>query len=222
MFVDPHYRILVGRAFDAFKKDYPVDEPQMAASAPESVVAGFVQYRWRKVKNGWPLVQLGPGLFTYNEGDSYKWATFRKGITDGYEKFLQIHPDTSQLKIANITIRYINAFPFNFEQKNVFSFLNKTMDIDINLPEQLHDEKVFGSNPNGFEFGFGYPLIKDGTSLKTSIKKGRKSGKPALIWDIVINKEIGGPLDIDSFNSWLDDANNVATECYKSLIGVEL
>ena len=76
--LDPHYRLLLGRLFDRFQKDYPVHEQLPTASLPDDMVGQVVQHRFRVAKDDWPLVQVGPGVFTVNDTQHYTWTDFEQ------------------------------------------------------------------------------------------------------------------------------------------------
>ena len=69
---DPNYRLLLGRMFDRLEADYPAHEPLPTANLPDEMVGYTVQHRFRAQPGGWPLIQLGPGILSVNETDSYR------------------------------------------------------------------------------------------------------------------------------------------------------
>lgn len=69
---DPHFPLLLGRLYDRLNADYPVHEQLPAAEVPSELVGHTVQHRFRRKAEGWPLVQVGPGILTVNDTDGYQ------------------------------------------------------------------------------------------------------------------------------------------------------
>lgn len=74
---DPHYKLLLGWLFDRVISDYPSYEQMLAANVPDELVDDVVQHRFRVSETGWPLVQIGPGVFSVNSTADYTWWDFR-------------------------------------------------------------------------------------------------------------------------------------------------
>ena len=70
---DPAYPLLYGRLYDRFKKDYAVVEDLPSVQAHPDASPYIVRHRMRKAAEKWPLVQVGPGVITVNEGKDYSW-----------------------------------------------------------------------------------------------------------------------------------------------------
>ena len=65
----PYYGVLVGRLSDRVEEEYPFQERLPTADLPE-LIAGQMQvatHRFRSAANEWPLIQIGPGVMTFNE-----------------------------------------------------------------------------------------------------------------------------------------------------------
>src|SRR3990170_3561524 len=120
---DPHYKFLLGRLFDRMLKDYPEHEQLPTANIPDEMVAHVVQHRFRVAANSWPLVQVGPGIFTVNSTADYKWEDFRLRVLAAIEKLYEAHPKVGDLKITNLILRYIDAVDFDYITINAFDFL---------------------------------------------------------------------------------------------------
>lgn len=121
---DPHYSLIIGRLFDRLEKEYPFHEPLPTAQMPIEIANGIVQHRLRKGKNQWPVVQLGPGIFTVNDTAQYKWEDFKKRVINGVATLYQVYPNSqADLKVNDLVLRYINAIQFDFERDNIVEFL---------------------------------------------------------------------------------------------------
>jgi len=60
------YQYLIGDLYSAIKKTYPVRESLAPPEVPTDILINNPVHRFRKDKNQYPLVQIGPGLLTLN------------------------------------------------------------------------------------------------------------------------------------------------------------
>ena len=49
---------------------------------PDEFTPHIVHHRFRVSPDGWPLLQVGPGVFTVNDTANYRWTEFEKRIND--------------------------------------------------------------------------------------------------------------------------------------------
>lgn len=97
--VDPHYRLLLGRVFDRFQREYPFHEQLPTATLPDEILAHVVQHRFRSAKDDWPLVQVGPGVFTVNDTHRYTWTDFQKRTKEAVIRLYDAHPAVAEFRI---------------------------------------------------------------------------------------------------------------------------
>src|SRR3989304_4360283 len=102
--IDPHYKLLLGRLFDRFLKDYPEHEQLPAANIPDEIAGYIIQHRFRVAANKWPLVQVGPGVFSVNSTSDYIWPDFRLRVETALEKLYDAHPKVTDLKVTNLIL----------------------------------------------------------------------------------------------------------------------
>jgi uncharacterized protein (TIGR04255 family) len=113
---DPHYRLLLGRLFDRFQNEYPVHEQLPTASMPDELVGHIVQHRFRSAKDEWPLVQVGPGVFTVNDTHRYTWTDYRQRANEAVLRLYDAHPNVAEFHIQSILLRYIDAVGYNYNR----------------------------------------------------------------------------------------------------------
>jgi uncharacterized protein (TIGR04255 family) len=130
--LDPHYRLLLGRLYDRFQKDYPVHEQLPTANLPDEMVGQVVQHRFRVAKDDWPLVQVGPGVFTVNDTRDYTWTDFQRRAREAVGRLYDAHPAVSELRIQSLVLRYIDAVEYNYDQEDAFAFLRDKLKVTIN------------------------------------------------------------------------------------------
>ncbi len=79
-FEDPGHKWASGRLYDRVRERFGHIQELPASLVPEEMTPHTVRHQFRTEKNGWPLVQLGPGIATVNFTSPYSWDSFRETI----------------------------------------------------------------------------------------------------------------------------------------------
>lgn len=219
---DPHYRLLLGRLSERVENDYPFHEALPTAQIPDAMVAHMAQHRFRVSKDGWPLIQLGPGLMTVNETEGYLWEDFKERCEKAVSRLFSAHPDKEKLRIQTLTLRYIDAVNVDFEQESVYSFLQSKMKTTIQLPDTLFSEHVT-RNPAAFNWQSSFPTDTPGGLMILRFAAGTHKEKQALIWETLVQTTYSeiSPLP-DGFSSWLEQAHELTDDWFFKLIEGDL
>ncbi len=184
MMIDPHYKILIGRVYDRVKDRYPFHEPLPTTTMPDEIAGYVVQHRFRKDKDKWPLIQVGPGIITLNDPEEYIWEDFEKKICELLNVLYDAYPDSdSNLKVNGLLVRYIDAVDFDYEKENIFNFLKEMLKVNIQVYEKLFDETGVGNLPLGFDLRFSYPSAKPKGAVHLRFIRGKRKDVDALIWE---------------------------------------
>ena len=221
--VDPHYKLLLGRLFDRMLKDYPEHEQLPAANVPDELVGHVVQHRFRVAANSWPLVQIGPGVFTVNSTADYRWPDFRPRVLSAIEKLFDAHPKVGELKITNLIFRYIDAVDFDFGVGNAFEFLRDKLKLNVSLPETLFKDTGVENKPNSFTWQCSFKGQKPKGLINIRFATGQKNNVPAVVWETTV--ESAGddlPKMPKDFEGWLDAAHDIAVDWFFKMIEGEL
>lgn len=221
--IDPHYKLLLGRLFDRMLKDYPEHEQLPAANFPDELVGHVVQHRFRIAQNAWPLVQIGPGVFTLNSTDDYTWSDFRSRAISAFGKLYDAHPKVDDLIITNMTLRYIDAVDYDFINENVLEFLKEKLKVGLTLPESLFEDTGVDNKPSSFTSQCSYKCIKPKGKINIRFATGQKSGRSAVIWETTIETtEEDLPALPQNFEIWLDEAHAITDDWFFKLIDGDL
>lgn len=221
--VDPHYKLLLGRLFDRMLKDYPEHEQLPTANVPDELVGHVVQHRFRVSANSWPLVQVGPGVFTVNSTADYKWPDFRRRVLSAIEKLFDAHPKVGELKITNLILRYIDAVDFDFGVGNTFEFLRDKLKLNVSLPDTLFADTGVENKPNSFTWQCSFKRQNPRGLINIRFATGQKSNAPAVIWETTVEsagKDL--PAMPKDFESWLDAAHDITDDWFFKMIEGEL
>ncbi|MCX6089873.1 MAG: TIGR04255 family protein [Candidatus Atribacteria bacterium] len=221
--VDPHYKFLLGRLFDRIRTDYPELEQLPSANIPDEMVGHVVQHRFRVAANSWPLVQIGPGVFTINSTADYIWQDFRSRVLSAIQKLYDAHPKVEELKITNIILRYIDAVDFNYNMENIIIFLSDKLKLNISLPTNLFNDQKVEDKPNRFISHFSFRTGKPRGMINLRFATGQKENIPALIWETTV--ESAGddlPMLPEGFSGWIDSAHELTHDWFFKMIEGEL
>lgn len=221
--IDPHYRLLLGRLYDRLQTEYAEHQQLETANIPDEMASHVVQHRFRVAEDDWPLVQLGPGIFTVNDTSKYRWEDYRARVTDAQSKLYDAHPKASELQIENLTLRYIDAVECDHQSSSVLDFLNDKMNVSISLPPDLFEKTGVEQLPQRFQMHHMYRSTKPAGVIQIRFATGQRDGKPALIWETMCQSAGDDlPRMPDGFEAWLDESHALVNDWFFKLIDGDL
>jgi uncharacterized protein (TIGR04255 family) len=221
--IDPHYKLLLGRAFDRMRGDYPEHEELPSASLPDELVGHVVQHRFRAAANSWPLVQMGPGIFTVNSTADYKWEDFRPRVLSAIKQLYEAHPKVGDLEITNLVLRYIDAVDYDYTGDSVLEFLQDKLKLRMSLPDSLFQDTYVQPKPIDFTWQGSFLCVNPKGRVTIRFATGQKTGTPVVIWETTV--ESAGddlPKMPDSFEGWIDAAHTITDGWFFKMIEGEL
>lgn len=220
---DPHYQFLLGRLHERLQSLYPEHESLPAASIPDEMAGHMVQHRFRAASNAWPLVQVGPGVLTFNETSKYVWADFEQRAQEVVRKLYEAHPKVADLKMQTVLLRYVDAVEFDCSRQNVFEFLKNHLKVALHLPENLFVETGVERLPLGSAWQTSFRCLNPPGRVQVSFATGQKNERPAILWETTV-QSAGGDLPVmpDGFPAWLDSAHAITSDWFFKLIEGEL
>jgi len=225
MKTDPHYKIIIGRIYDKVSNEYPFHEQLPTASMPDDIAGYVVQHRFRKNKNQWPLVQIGPGIITLNDTEGYVWEDFEKRIHDLLAILFEVYPDAeNNLKVNDLLLRYIDAVDLNYEKVDVFAFLKDKLKVNIHIHEDLFEGTSVSNLPLNFDLRFSFlSATKPKGTFHMRFFKGKKKNKDALIWETQVQSSADdAPKNREQITRWLDEAHTLTDDWFFKMIEGEL
>lgn len=224
MRIDPHYKLLIGRIYDRVKDEYPFHEQLPTATMPDEIAGYVVQHRFRKEKDKWPLLQIGPGIITLNDTEGYVWEDFEKRIVHLINTLFEAYPDAeNNLKVNGLLLRYIDAIAFDFEKDDVFSFLKGQLKMDINLYQKLFEGTSVGTLPLNLDLRFSFPSAKPKGAVHLRFIRGKRKESDALIWETAVQSVTeDAPKALEGVATWIKDAHNLTDNWFFKLIEGEL
>lgn len=215
---DPSYPVMYGRIYERLQSSFPFVEDLSSNQVHPEANPYVVRHRLRKQKEGYPLIQIGPGIITVNETMKYSWTSFRDTILNVVEMIEELYPaHISPLNFIKAEIRYLNGIAFEPKNETALVFLRDKLNIGIHLDSDLFEMNEIKNDPEGMSLNLAYPLNKPVGSLLVGTQMGQIQEKPAFLIQSVI-QSVGEvvPQDKESFQPWLSSAHCVAENCFLS------
>lgn len=216
---DPSYPMMYGRMFERLKKDFPFVEDLPSVQAHPEATPYVPRHRLRKEANGYPLIQVGPGIITVNDTKSYAWSGFKTLILRLVDSVIELYPEGEpSLNLIKCELRYVNGIRFDASRENPLAFLGEKLHTKIEMDPEFSKLNLMNDRPNALGLNIGYSLQKPLGNLGLSVNLGQFDNKPAYLVQTII-QSFGEmvPSETDSFIPWLDEAHEVAENCFQLL-----
>ena len=223
--LDPHYQFLLGTFRDSLKEEYPFHEPLAASAMPDEITGGAVKHRFRTAKDAWPLVQIGPGIMTVNETEE-KYETFdqfKPKAVNAVNALFECHPKKEDLKINELTLRFIDAVEFDYSANDVCEFISKSMHIESKIPEFLLIPGTIEKLPVSYSVESSFRCNNPPGIALLKVSTGHREKQRSIIWNEIL-KSSGSdvPKMPDGFEKWITSADAMIYTWFTSIIQGEL
>jgi uncharacterized protein (TIGR04255 family) len=169
------------------------------------------------------LIQVGPGIFTFNSTADYKWEDFRQHVLSAIKKLYDAHPKAGDLKITNLILRYIDAVDFDYGSQNVFAFLKDKLKPSISLPPNLFEGTGVENQPKNFNWQSSFHCERPKGLIHIRFATGKHRNSPAVVWETTV--ESNGetvPKMPKEFDKWIDAAHALTDDWFFKMIDGDL
>jgi len=214
---DPSYPMMYGSLYERLKKDFPIIEDLPSTQTHPEATPYVPRHRMRKEKNGYPLIQVGPGILTLNDSKGYSWKRFRDLSLRLIESIMDLFPKgVMPLNFIKCEVRYVNGIRFDMARENPLAFLEEKMHMKVEPDADLFELNKLNERPNAVGLNLSYALEKPMGNLAISANLGQFEGKPAFIQQTLVQSfgELA-PSDMGSFGSWMEEAHTVAENTFQ-------
>lgn len=221
---DPGFQILLGRFYDKVSHSFPEIVNLPAAQIPEEMVAFTVRQQFRTAPNQWPVVQLGPGIMTVNETQGYTSDGFKACVQRCVGALFESYPaNLAELRPRQLSLRYVNAVPYDKQPGEVLNFLRENLHTDIVIDPLLYEESAGGVQPPiGLNLNLSFPVPALAASISTSFSTGLSSGKKAIVWQLTAQTAGEPPNDPSSIDTWVSSLHALIEQWFFTLARGEL
>ena len=218
-FSDPGFKILVGLFYNSVSKRYPYAQDLPVAQVPETLTPYVVRHQFRASPNGWPLLQLGPGVLTVNQTTDYSWKDFRERVVHAVTSLYDCYPRTiALLKPTLIIFRYVNTIPFDYRRESITDFLESQLHTIVRLDSNLSVDANDTSKPNSLALRLSLPVHKPNALATVSFGSGMRDQSPVVIWELMLQSEGDhAPQQLAVFENWIDDAHSLLEKWFFTL-----
>ena len=218
---DPNYPRSLGLLYSQVSGQYPDQSDLPCSQLPPDVAVHMVRHQLRR-GNEWPLVQLGPGVFTFNQAKSYTWTTFR-------DEAVRLHPLVCKATNAGesaplhrLTLRYLDAWLVDDIGCGLDAFIKNRLHVTVGVPNEVFSDSMSTDLCGGnilLEYGCSDP---EGV-LSIQIAQGEQAKKPAYVLQTLFTSSDeaaqAGWLD---FGNWMEKAHGVTKQCFFAMISGDL
>lgn len=217
---DNNYDFLIGLFNNNIKNEFGT---QNKLELPFEGIPYVPHYQFRKKPGEWPVIQLGLGLLTVNDTSNYEWEdNFNALCKNAVDKFYASYPDLSVLQLSDLTLRYINAIKFDY-QNSILDFMKSKLKIDIALPNNLFENGGINKTPLLVNTVFSLPINKPKGAVIYNFNRGKKDNIDSLLWEIVVTSRKSDIIKMpDNINAWLNEAHEIAEKSFFTMIEGDL
>ena len=221
--VDEHYETLVGLLYSALKEEYPHSHRQPVASFPVEMMPFMARHWFRAAQDGWPLVQVGPGMVSLSSTNEYHWDEFSARAQRLVRILCEEHPAHEEIVPLAVTLRYINAAPFDPTTEDLLQFLSGKLNVGISLPKGLVEPGPSDVGAQSVAINLTHKTLSPPGQMNLQIATGEHHGEKVVTWNTQVVSvsddvpELPGDLD-----SWLERAYDLSHRWFFALIEGDL
>ncbi|MFZ5972942.1 MAG: TIGR04255 family protein, partial [Bacteroidota bacterium] len=209
---DPGFQLAQGKLQDIAKGRFPFFNRKLPHVLPEQMLHYQVVNQYWTAKDTWPVIQLGPGIFTVNDTDiTYDWATsYFPLIKESLSWLFKVYERPP--KITAAILRYVDSVKlkdYGFEGR-WREFVTEHFKLSF-----VNNFDTRG-NLKALQFSQSFEL-PDKSELHLSMNSGkyRKTDDDALIWQTIVAKQDG--FDASSILAWLEGAHTATSSLFKDM-----
>lgn len=203
-------RLNVKTEFPVYKQKFPP-----GLQFPIGFLSYQTMYQYWSGENKWPVLQLGPGIFTVNDTEAnYEWFNnyyplIKKALSWLKESYNQ------ELKFNFVSLRYIDRISTkDYHFSDWLNFIRENLNFELkNEFDTLGKLKQFNFNQI-FE-------LEDGSELQITISNGKSNNlDDILVWETAVIKM--STFDDIGLKEWLDQSHNTTSNLFKEICKYEL
>ncbi len=220
--VDPNFKLALGRFSAAIEGQLPYFEQLPTASIPDEFASNMVQYRFRAGENKWPLAQVGPGIFTFNDTESYVWSEFCQRAMSAVHALRGSYPAGATPIFNQAVLKYIDAVPFDYFKESIFAFMAK-LKVGASLNADLLAPLGVDENPSSLLWRAGFRSTHPAGELQIQIATAVKGDERAVTWETTIaSSGQEAPKSDEDLTHWLEAAHATSSAIFLRMTEGEL
>jgi len=210
---DKGFDIAAGKISGIIQNQFPVVQRKLPEEIPNNFLNYQTVYQYKSGEQTWPILQLGPGIFTVNDTDkNYDWnKTYFPLIKKSINWLEKAY--TKKLNYRFASLKYIdtikvNDYNFTGDWKNfICDKLNVSFQNQFDIEAKMSDVQINQS----FK-------LADQSQLQVSVSSGKtnKQNEPLLIWQIGIQKQ--KMFEKKDLFEWLVRSHDISSDLFKKIV----
>jgi uncharacterized protein (TIGR04255 family) len=214
---DSNFKIFIGRFFERAVKEYPQHIPLPPANMPDEMSAYLIQHQFRIKRDKWPLIQMGQGIVTLNDTESYSWPDFKMRSQNLVKMLFDSYPDSKKLKINNVILKYINAVKFDFARNDPNNFLQR-LHCNFSMNDNFFDITNANKKTESFNLAVIHSINNPKGNLTIRYGRGISNKNDAIVWEMGVQSGNGdAPKKEDEIKGWIESAHEIPHKWYNSI-----
>jgi uncharacterized protein (TIGR04255 family) len=209
---DKGYELAQGKFQSLIKNKFKFYTRNLPREIPEHLLNYKTVHQFWLKENTWPVLQLGPGIFTMNDTDkNYVWEDTFFPLIQSYLKLL-FKAYENKININFCNLKYIDAVKINDypDKNNILNFVKNNLKIklehcfDINgILENININQTF--------------KLKDRSLLNIVIANGtdKNTKEPMLIWQTAVFKKT--VFKNNEILKWCKNAHSIISPLFKKM-----
>ncbi len=209
---DAGFELASGRLNTLVENSFPIYRRIAPQQFPDQMLFYHPVHQYWTGENIWPVLQLGPGIFTVNCTDQgYDWErTFRPLIEKAIKWLTQAYREPVQLAFASL--RYIDAV-----KVNDYGGLNDNWQVFIKENFNLEYKNFFNTRGHQRQIQINQTFeLEDASELQIQMSSGTKKNEPAVVWQTAVLKKHN--FTVDELLNWADKAHSITHDLFIDMI----
>ncbi|MGB4751217.1 MAG: TIGR04255 family protein [Fervidobacterium sp.] len=218
--IQSSYDVMLEHLINVIKDAYPYHNELPLASLPAGLTMYFIQHQFRKGRNKWPMIQIGPGIVTLNTAEKYSWLDFEERILQLFDAIADGYSNTGfELKPNWFVLRYTSGV--ELDRKDITAFLSQNFRMNVNVDEKIFKGTNVGSLPLGADLKFFFPCDKPKGTVNLRFGQGKKNEKETIFWEVEMLKEYGVLKDRRKIVEWCEQSHEILEHVFFNMLQEE-
>lgn len=207
---DSGFDFALGTFARSLSSTYPDQQKKPHVLIQDSPMPYAITHVFRDGQDGWPIVQIGPGIMTVNDREgTYDWTNYYGQIKDALNKLSKAY--TKPLRFNFSSLRYIDSIKTSDYQRTSGwdQFLEEKMNIQF--------KNLFNTRGKLIDFNFSQIFeLEDDNRLLIAIASGKENNDERLIWQTAVFKQ--QHVDLKELVTWVKDAHGHTSPLFREML----
>jgi uncharacterized protein (TIGR04255 family) len=177
-------------------------------------------WRLRPTEGDWPVLQIGVGVLTVNQGrEGYDWKRFKAATLSAFEMLLRTRLlEADAAPFVGLELTYFDGFPFEGGE-TIEQFLRKKMWLRFGTPTEFLKREGLKPAIKSARLAFELDSTEPEGVLTIEVRDSSFSSGGGLLMQTVV-RSLGERMSYtaDGVSNWLEAAHELQRHAFKTLI----